>query len=242
MSNNASTTKKVNVDESEIAKFEALAARWWDKNSEFKPLHEINPLRLQYIDEHASLAHKTVLDVGCGGGILTESMAIKGAQVSGIDLAKALVKVAQLHALETGIEVQYEQVSAEQFAQQHPQKFDIVTCMEMLEHVPDPAAIISACYSLVKPGGSVFFSTLNRNPKSYLLAIIGAEYLLNLLPKGTHDYKKFIRPAELARWVRQTNLTMKELIGLTYNPFNKQYRLCSDLNVNYIAYTVREEN
>jgi 2-polyprenyl-6-hydroxyphenyl methylase/3-demethylubiquinone-9 3-methyltransferase len=229
-----------NVDESEIAKFEALAARWWDKNSEFKPLHDINPLRLQYIDDCASLAGKTVLDIGCGGGILAESMARKGAQVSGIDLGEAPLKVAQLHALESGVEVQYQKISAEQFAQQKPAQFDIVTCMEMLEHVPDPASIIAACFKLVKPGGSVFFSTINRNPKSYLFAIIGAEYVLNLLPKGTHDYKKFIRPAEMAAWIRETNLNLKQLVGISYNPFSKQYRLDKNLEVNYLAHSIRE--
>ena len=240
MNNSTTIPNKENVDDAEIAKFEALAARWWDKNSEFKPLHEINPLRLQYIDIHVNLKNKNVLDIGCGGGILAESMARKGANVSGIDLGAAPLKVAQLHALESGIEVHYEQVSAEQFALRHPEKFDIVTCMEMLEHVPDPASIIAACYDLVKPGGSVFFSTLNRNPKSYLFAIIGAEYMLKLLPKGTHDYKNFIRPAELARWARLADLSVKEIIGLSYNPFSKQYRLSKDLDVNYITYAVRE--
>lgn len=240
MNSQTGTAQPENVDAAEVAKFEALAARWWDKSSEFKPLHDINPLRLQYIDDHANLAGKTVLDIGCGGGILAESMARRGARVTGIDMGGAPLKVAQLHALETGIDIQYEQISAEQYAEQHPGKFDVVTCMELLEHVPDPSSVIAASRALVKPGGNVFFSTLNRNPKSYLFAIVGAEYLLRLLPKGTHDYKNFIRPSELAGWCRQTQLTVRELIGMSYNPFNKQYRLSRDLDVNYIAYVVRD--
>ncbi len=225
-----------NVDPAEISKFEALAARWWDPHSEFKPLHEINPLRLDYVDRMAGLAGKEVLDVGCGGGILAESMAIRGAQVTGIDMGELPLKVAELHTLETGVEVNYRQVAAETLAAECPACFDIVTCMEMLEHVPDPASVIAACARLVKPGGQVFFSTLNRNPKAYLLAIIGAEYLLRWLPRGTHDYARFIRPSELGRWIRAANLELTHLTGMTYNPLMGVYRLDEqDLDVNYLA-------
>ena len=225
-----------NVDPAEISKFEALAARWWDPHSEFKPLHEINPLRLDYVDRMAGLAGKEVLDVGCGGGILAESMAIRGAQVTGIDMGELPLKVAELHTLETGVEVTYRQVAAETLAAECPACFDIVTCMEMLEHVPDPASVIAACARLVKPGGQVFFSTLNRNPKAYLLAIIGAEYLLRWLPRGTHDYARFIRPSELGRWIRAANLELTHLTGMTYNPLMGVYRLDEqDLDVNYLA-------
>ena len=194
--------EKINVDHAEVNKFEELAARWWDPHSEFKPLHEINPLRLEYIDRLASLAGKKVLDVGCGGGILSESMALKGAQVTGIDMGEAPLHVARLHLLESGLEIHYERIPVERLAAEQPASFDVVTCMEMLEHVPDPGSVVEACSRLVKPGGHVIFSTINRNPKSYLYAIIGAEYLLKLLPKGTHDYAKFIRPSELSRWLR----------------------------------------
>ena len=225
-----------NVDPAEISKFEALAARWWDPHSEFKPLHEINPLRLDYVDRMAGLAGKEVLDVGCGGGILAESMAIRGAHVTGIDMGELPLKVAELHTLETGVEVNYRQVAAETLAAECPARFDIVTCMEMLEHVPDPASVIAACARLVKPGGQVFFSTLNRNPKAYLLAIIGAEYLLRWLPRGTHDYARFIRPSELGRWIRAANLELTHLTGMTYNPLMVVYRLDEqDLDVNYLA-------
>lgn len=225
-----------NVDPAEISKFEALAARWWDPHSEFKPLHEINPLRLDYVDRLAGLAGKEVLDVGCGGGILAESMAIRGAHVTGIDMGELPLKVAELHTLETGVEVNYRQVAAETLAAECPACFDIVTCMEMLEHVPDPASVIAACARLVKPGGQVFFSTLNRNPKAYLLAIIGAEYLLRWLPRGTHDYARFIRPSELGRWIRAANLELTHLTGMTYNPLMGVYRLDEqDLDVNYLA-------
>ena len=225
-----------NVDPAEISKFEALAARWWDPHSEFKPLHEINPLRLDYVDRMAGLAGKEVLDVGCGGGILAESMAIRGAHVTGIDMGELPLKVAELHTLETGVEVNYRQVAAETLAAECPACFHIVTCMEMLEHVPDPASVIAACARLVKPGGQVFFSTLNRNPKAYLLAIIGAEYLLRWLPRGTHDYARFIRPSELGRWIRAADLELTHLTGMTYNPLMGAYRLDEqDLDVNYLA-------
>jgi len=229
-----------NVDELEIKKFEALAARWWDPNSEFKPLHDINPLRLNYIDHIASLSGKTVLDVGCGGGILSESMADKGAHVTGIDLADKSLNVAKLHLLESGKEVEYRKISVESLAEEQPAHYDVVTCMEMLEHVPDPTAIVTACAKLVKPGGHVFFSTLNRNPKSYLLAIIGAEYLLNMLPRGTHDYAKFIKPSELAQSSRNAGLNILDITGMSYNPISKVYSLGKDTSVNYIIACQRD--
>lgn len=224
----------MNVDPLELKKFEDLAHRWWDKNSEFKPLHEINPLRLDHIDRKVGLRGKTVLDVGCGGGILAESMAARGATVTGIDLGDKPLKVAKLHLLESGERVDYRLISAEDLAQERPQSFDLVTCMEMLEHVPDPTATVRACATLVKPDGWVFFSTINRNAKAYLFAIIGAEYVLNLLPKGTHDYAKFIQPAELANLARQADMRVDHLIGMSYNPFSKVYSLGSDTSVNYI--------
>lgn len=224
-----------NVDPAEISKFEELASRWWDPHSEFKPLHDINPLRLNYIDDHAALAGKKVLDVGCGGGILAESMAARGAEVLGIDMGEAPLQVARLHKLESGVELDYRQITVEALAEEMPQQFDVVTCMEMLEHVPDPASVISACARLVKPGGQVFLSTLNRNPKSYLFAIVGAEYLLRMLPRGTHDFAKFIRPSEMEGWTRHAGLELVELTGMSYNPFSKQYRLGKDLDVNYMA-------
>ena len=223
-----------NVNQLELDKFSALAHKWWDTNSEFKPLHEINPLRLDYIDQHAHISDKTVLDVGCGGGILSESMANCGAQVTGIDLAEKSLKVAKLHLLESGVQVDYQCIAVETLAEQQPASFDVVTCMEMLEHVPDPASIIRACAILVKPGGWVFFSTLSRNPKAYLYAIIGAEYVLNLLPRGTHDYAKFIKPSELSRHARDAGLTINDIIGMTYNPITKVYKLESDTDVNYL--------
>ncbi len=229
-----------NVDQAEIAKFEALAHRWWDRESEFKPLHEINPLRVNWIDEHISLAGKKVLDVGCGGGILSEAMARRGAQVTGIDMGEAPLSVARLHLLESELEVDYRQITAESLAEESPETFDVVTCLEMLEHVPDPASVIRACHRMVKPGGQVFFSTINRNPKAYALAIVGAEYLLQLLPRGTHDYKKFIRPSELGAWSRDTGLTVKDIVGLTYNPLTKHYKLSADVDVNYMIQTIRE--
>ncbi|MFT5720288.1 MAG: 2-polyprenyl-6-hydroxyphenyl methylase/3-demethylubiquinone-9 3-methyltransferase [Motiliproteus sp.] len=224
-----------NVDPDEIAKFEALAARWWDKQSEFKPLHDINPLRVNFIDQHGALAGKRVLDVGCGGGILSESMSIRGAEVTGIDMGEAPLKIAKLHGLESGIKVAYQQITVEQLANEQPESFDIITCMEMLEHVPDPASVVHACARLTKPGGQLFFSTLNRNAKSYLFAIVGAEYLLNLVPRGTHDHSKFIRPSELARWCRDAGLESGVTCGLTYNLLSKQYRLDPhDVDVNYL--------
>lgn len=231
-----------NADPAEIAKFEALASRWWDPQSEFKPLHEINPLRLDYLDRHCGgLAGKTVIDIGCGGGILAESMADRGANVTGIDMGEAPLSVAKLHGLESGISVEYQRATAEHMAEQHPEKFDVVTCMEMLEHVPDPASVIAACAQLVKPGGAVFFSTINRNPKSYLFAIVGAEYLLRLLPKGTHDYAKFIRPSEMESWARHAGLKMCDLTGMSYNPLTQRYSLGRDLDVNYLAYCTRDD-
>ena len=229
-------TETPNVDPAELAKFSALAHRWWDPNSEFRPLHEINPLRLAHIARLAGgLAGKRVLDVGCGGGILAEAMAAEGAHDTGIDLAEKPLKVAALHLLESGRSVDYRLVSAEALAAEAPGSFDLVTCMEMLEHVPDPASTVRACMQLVKPGGWVFFATLNRNPKSFLFAIVGAEYVLNLLPKGTHEYAKFIRPSELARWCRDAGLDVQDLTGMTYNPFSKVFSLGRDTDVNYIT-------
>jgi len=231
-----------NVDHQEVDKFEKLASRWWDRESEFKPLHEINPLRLGYIDTVAGLAGKSVLDVGCGGGILAESMAARGAQVTGIDMGQAPLEVARLHLLESGLHVDYRQVPAEQLAEEMPGRFDVVTCMEMLEHVPDPGSVITACATLVRPGGHVFFSTINRNPKAYLFAIVGAEYVLRLLPKGTHDFAKFIRPSELARWTRAAGLDTDDITGLVYNPLTGVYRLDpGDIDVNYMVATHRPD-
>ncbi|KAF0843761.1 MULTISPECIES: bifunctional 2-polyprenyl-6-hydroxyphenol methylase/3-demethylubiquinol 3-O-methyltransferase UbiG [Methylovorus] len=229
----------VNVDPAELQKFATLAHRWWDPNSEFKPLHDINPLRLQLIDELAGLQGKRVVDVGCGGGILSESMSARGADVTGIDLGEKALKVAELHRLESGASVNYRLIEVEALAQEQPGSFDVVTCMEMLEHVPDPAAVVRACATLVKPGGHVFFSTLNRNPKSYLFAVIGAEYVLNMLPKGTHEYAKFIKPSELAEWAREAGLTVSGMRGMSYNPLRKHYSLGTDVSVNYIMHTVK---
>ncbi|MBZ0093065.1 MAG: bifunctional 2-polyprenyl-6-hydroxyphenol methylase/3-demethylubiquinol 3-O-methyltransferase UbiG [Sulfuricellaceae bacterium] len=226
----------MNVDHLEIDKFSQLAHRWWDTNSEFKPLHDINPLRLDYIESFIGLAGKSVLDVGCGGGILSEGMAARGASVSGIDLSEKALKVAKLHLYESGLKVDYRLVAVEQLAEENPRSFDIVTCMEMLEHVPDPASIVRACAQLVKPGGHVFFSTLNRNLKSYLFAVIGAEYLLKLLPRGTHEYGKFLKPSELSRYCRDAGLDVGDLSGMSYNPLAKTYSLCSDTRVNYLMY------
>lgn len=232
----------LNVDHAEISKFEELAARWWDPYSEFQPLHEINPLRLKFIDRIAGLNGKRVLDVGCGGGILSESMAILGADVTGIDMGEAPLEVARLHLLESGVDVKYERIPVEKLAIEQAESFDIITCMELLEHVPDPGSIIQACAQLTKADGKVFFSTLNRNPKSYLFAIIGAEYILGLLPKGTHDFAKFIRPSELDGWIRQAGLKTAEITGLVYNPLTKQYRLNpKDIDVNYMVSCVKED-
>ena len=224
-----------NVDDLEIRKFEALASRWWDPNSEFKPLHDINPLRVNYISQHINLAEKRVLDIGCGGGILAEALAHHGAAVTAIDKAEASLSVAKLHLLESQLDISYLDSTAEEFAETQPAQFDVVTCLEMLEHVPDPSSVVAACQRLVKPGGLVFFSTINRNPKSYLFAIIGAEYLLNLLPRGTHDYAKLIKPSELATWSRQAHLTLRDQIGMGYNPLTKKYFLQNSLDVNYLA-------
>lgn len=226
----------LNVDPKELDKFAALAHRWWDAGSEFKPLHDINPLRLDYIDRLAGLTGKKVLDVGCGGGILSESMASRGAHVTGIDLGEKALKVAQLHRLESGADVDYRLISVEALAAECPASFDVVTCMEMLEHVPDPAAVVAACAALVKPGGHVFLSTLNRNPKSYLFAVIGAEYVLNLLPRGTHEYEKFIKPSELTSWCRLAGLEFSGITGMSYNPLTRRYWLGSDVSVNYIVH------
>ena len=224
----------INVDETELEKFSQLAHKWWDRASEFKPLHEINPLRLDFIDRHAGLADKDVLDVGCGGGILAESMALKGARVCGVDLAKKSLKVAQLHSLESGVSVDYRCVSVEDLARERPASFDVVTCMEMLEHVLDPDSVVESCSRLVKPGGWVFFSTLNRNPRAYVEAIIGAEYLLRLLPRGTHDYARFLKPSELARMLRHANLTLEEVTGMHYQPLTQVYSLGDGTDVNYL--------
>ena len=228
-----------NVDHLELDKFSELAHRWWDPQSEFKPLHDINPLRLNYIDEIVKLHKKQILDVGCGGGILAESMAARGAIVIGIDLAEKPLKVAELHLIESGQQVEYRKISAEDLAAERPASFDVVTCMELLEHVPDPAATVAACAALVKPGGHVFFSTLNRNPKSYLFAIIGAEYVLRMLPRGTHDYARFIKPSELATLCRRAQLTIGGLTGMTYNPFTQRYALEADASVNYMMHATR---
>ena len=224
-----------NVDPQEIRKFEALAARWWDPDGEFRPLHEINPLRLNWINRQINLAEKKVLDIGCGGGILAEAMVRHGAAVTAIDLAEASLSVARLHLRESGLEIDYRKIAAEDLAAESPAQFDVVTCLEMLEHVPDPGRVVRACHDLVKPGGRVFFSTINRNPKSYLLAILGAEYVLGLLPRGTHEYGKFIRPSELATWAREAGLQLNEQIGMGYNPLSKRYFLQRNVDVNYIA-------
>ena len=234
-----SENQAINVDPKEIAKFDEVAFRWWDTESEFKPLHEINPLRLAYIDQKANLKGKTAVDVGCGGGLLSEALAKAGATVSGIDMGKGPIEVATLHLLESNLEIDYQQITAEDFATKNAASFDVVTCMEMLEHVPDPESIISACAKMVKPGGDLFFSTLNRNAKSYVHAIIGAEYILKMLTPGTHDYKKFIKPSELARWLRNCDLELQDITGLTYNPLNKNYKLSKDIDVNYMVHAKR---
>ena len=228
-----------NADPAELDKFGELAHRWWDPNSEFKPLHDINPLRLDWIDSAVGLRGKRVLDVGCGGGLLSEGMAVRGADVTGIDLSEKALGVARLHLLESGQKVDYRKVAAEQLAAEMPAAFDIVTCLEMLEHVPDPASIVASCARLVKPGGRVFFSTINRNPKAYLFAVIGAEYVLQMLPKGTHDFARFIKPSELARWCKQSGLEPDEVVGMTYNPLTGCYALGRDTSVNYLVSATR---
>ncbi|CAB1369970.1 bifunctional 2-polyprenyl-6-hydroxyphenol methylase/3-demethylubiquinol 3-O-methyltransferase UbiG [Denitratisoma oestradiolicum] len=232
---------KVNVDPQELAKFGELAHRWWDPNSEFKPLHDINPLRLDWIDKAVGLSGKKVLDVGCGGGLLSEGMAARGAQVTGIDLSDKALGVARLHLLESQLQVNYREVAVEALAMEQPCGYDVVTCLEMLEHVPDPASVVQACAKLVKPGGQVFFSTINRNPKAYVFAIIGAEYLLKLLPRGTHDYARFLRPAELSGCCRNAGLEVAEIIGMSYNPLTKTYTLGRDTSVNYLLRTARND-
>jgi 2-polyprenyl-6-hydroxyphenyl methylase / 3-demethylubiquinone-9 3-methyltransferase len=239
MATETQSVQNINVDPAELQKFAALAHRWWDPASEFKPLHEINPLRLGLIDRVTNLQGKRVLDVGCGGGILSESMSRKGAEVTGIDLGEKALKVAQLHGLESGVKVDYRLISVEALANEMPQSFDVVTCMELLEHVPDPAAVVEACTKLLKPGGTVFFSTINRNPKAYMYAVVGAEYVLNLLPRGTHEYEKFIKPSELVSWCRQAGLSGFNFKGMTYNPLTRQYRLGEDVSVNYILYATK---
>ena len=230
----------MNADPRELEKFSALAHRWWDPGSEFRPLHQINPLRLDWIDGLAPLAGKSALDIGCGGGILAEAMAKRGARVMGIDLSDKALKVAQLHSLESRVAVDYEAVSAEDLAARSPAAYDVVTCMELLEHVPDPASTVRACALLARPGGQVFFSTINRNLKSYLFAVIGAEYVLKLLPRGTHDYARFVRPSELARHCRDSGLAVRGIVGMTYNPFSRSYALGSDTDVNYLVHCARE--
>jgi 2-polyprenyl-6-hydroxyphenyl methylase/3-demethylubiquinone-9 3-methyltransferase len=230
---------KHNVDPAEVAKFDALASSWWDPEGQSKPLHEINPLRLAFINERAQLKNTKAVDVGCGGGILTEALVKSGAETFGIDMGEMPLNVAKLHALEAGLKIKYELTTAEAMAEKHPDEFDVVTCMEMLEHVPDPQAIINACATMAKPGGDVFFSTLNRNPKAYLLAIVGAEYIAKMLPKGTHDYARFIRPAELARCCREAGLHVYDITGISYNPLTRRYKLSRDVDVNYLVHCRR---
>lgn len=234
--------QKSNVDAEEVAKFDALASRWWDPNGDFRPLHEINPLRLDWIRQHTDLSGRNVVDIGCGGGILSESMAAAGARVTGIDMAQGPLTVAKLHQAESGANVSYEQMTAEVLAQNRPAEFDVVTCLEMLEHVSDPSLVVRACAELVKPGGQVFLSTINRNPKSFAFAIVGAEYLLKLLPAGTHSYEKFIRPSELEEWARFAGLELRSSIGMHYNPLTKDYSLGPNLDVNYLLHFQRPED
>lgn len=232
-------TTQSNVDPAEIQKFEELASRWWDPESEFKPLHAINPLRTEYINLHSPVKGLKVLDVGCGGGLISEALAVFGAEVTGIDMGEAPLSVAKLHLLESGQQVEYLKITAEELAEQRPEHYDIVTCLEMLEHVPDPSLVIEACSRLVKPGGDVYFSTINRNPKSWLMAIVGAEYILNLLPRGTHEYDKLIKPSELSGYARQAGLEMQRIIGLHYNPFSQNYKLAPGVDVNYMIHTIK---
>lgn len=235
------TSSVGNVDPAEIAKFEALAHRWWDPHGDFRPLHDINPVRLDYVVERCGIVGRRVLDVGCGGGILAESMATRGADVLGTDLAEGPLAVARLHAMESGVRLDYRLVSVEALADEMPGAFDVVTCMEMIEHVPDPAAVVAACSRLARPGGHVVLSTINRNPKAWAFAVVGAEYVMNLLPRGTHDYRKFITPAELSRAVRAAGLTVSEIIGMTYNPFTHTARLSSDVDVNYLLHATKPD-
>lgn len=231
---------KSNVDPQEIAKFEALASRWWDRNSEFKPLHDINPLRANYIDRHSPVSGRRLVDVGCGGGILAEAMAQRGATVTGIDMGEAPLSVAKLHQLESGVQVDYVQSTAEELAERESEAFDIVCCLEMLEHVPDPGAVIKACADMAKPGAALYFSTINRNPKAFMFAIVGAEHILQLLPAGTHEYEKFIKPSEMAGWMRDAGLVLKDQTGLTYNPITRIYKLNPrDVSVNYMVHAVK---
>lgn len=233
-------TETLNVDPQEIAKFEALASRWWDRSGEFRPLHEINPLRANYIDQHSPVAGLRLVDVGCGGGILAEAMAQRGATVTGIDMGEAPLSVAKLHQVESGVDVTYLQTTAEQLAEKEAGAFDVVCCLEMLEHVPDPGSVISACAAMAKNGGSLYFSTINRNPKAFVFAIVGAEHILKLLPAGTHDYDKFIKPSEMAAWIRDAGLVVEGMTGLTYNPLTKHYRLNErDVSVNYMVRAVK---
>lgn len=236
---NDHTDVNPNRDDAEIRKFEALASRWWDPNSEFKPLHEINPLRMGFINRKVNPAGQRCIDIGCGGGILSEALAHQGADVTAIDLAEASLAVARLHQLESGLDIRYENISAEAMAEREAGQYDIVTCLEMIEHVPHPESIIQACAKLVKPGGHVFLSTINRNPKAWLFAIVGAEYVLNLLPRGTHDYGHFIKPSELAYWCRQAGLQQGDMTGMTYNPLTKKYRLENDVSVNYLVHYIK---
>jgi 2-polyprenyl-6-hydroxyphenyl methylase/3-demethylubiquinone-9 3-methyltransferase len=230
------TSATTNVDPAEVAKFEALATSWWDKEGESKPLHDLNPIRLGYIQQYCQLDGKQVIDVGCGGGILSEALAKSGAHVTGIDMGKMPLDIAKLHALETGLTIEYLQITAEEKAAHSAEQFDVVTCMEMLEHVPDPVSVIQACANLVKPGGELFFSTLNRHPKAYLIAVLGAEYIMKMLPKGTHDYKRFIRPSEMAAWCRQAGLEVRDITGMSYNPISKIFKLSNDVKVNYLMH------
>lgn len=235
-------TDSLNMDRAELHKFEQLASQWWDKNSEFKPLHDINPLRVNYIAERCTLDGAQVLDVGCGGGILAEALSASGAKVTGIDMAEGSLNVARLHLLESGQEVEYLQCTAEQHAEAQAGKYDVVTCLEMLEHVPDPASVIASCKQLLKPGGQLFLSTINRNPKAYLFAVVGAEYVLQMLKKGTHDYQKFIKPSELAEWARANDLELHDITGMSYNPISKKYTLGRDVDVNYLMHLSRADD
>lgn len=240
-SNNSQTDLNLdnsNVDHAEIEKFEKLAEKWWDKSGEFKPLHQINPLRTNYIDQHSPLAGKKVIDIGCGGGILSEAMAQRGADVTGIDMGKMPLSIAKRHASENGLDIEYLKITAEEIAQQRTEQYDIVSCLEMLEHVPDPSSVVAACAKLCKPDGHLYFATINRNPKAYLFAILGAEHILKLLPKGTHDYEKLIKPSELHYWLRQTGLSLIDSVGMTYNPFTQRYALNPrDMDVNYLLHS-----